>query len=88
MVQHASKSAIFFACYPAVKEFIRTSVGVDFVQSVLVGRQHAHVRAELFHQDIYHFLGGGSARHTDTFGHHIGAVLEVESDHSMELTIL
>lgn len=65
-----------------------TSISVDFVQCVFIGRQHAHVRSEFLHQDIHHFLCGGSACHADTFGHHIGSVLEVEPHHSVELARL
>lgn len=65
-----------------------TSIGVDFVQRIFIGRQHAHVGSEFLHEDIHHFLRGGSARHADTFCHHIGPILEVKPHHSVELTRL
>lgn len=65
-----------------------TSIGVDFVQRIFIGRQHAHVGSEFLHEDIHHFPRSGSARHADTFCHHIGPILEVKPHHSVELTRL
>lgn len=63
---------------------------MNFVQSIFVLGQHAHVGPEFLYEDIDHLPGGGRAGDTDAFGDYVCAYppLEEEPHHAMELQVL